>query len=76
MLVLADENQILRIYPYRDSDHAKITEQTRNLLIVGYGAPRIIETQLKDALETTISYIKQVSDGKTETTKVFSQIPK
>lgn len=76
MLVLADENQILCIYPYRDSDHAKITEQTRNLLIVGYGAPRITETQLKDALETTIAYIKQVSDGKTETTKVFSPMPK
>jgi DNA/RNA-binding domain of Phe-tRNA-synthetase-like protein len=76
ILVLSDENQILCIYPYRDSDHAKITEQTRNLLIVGYGAPRITETQLKDALETTMSYIEQVSDGKTETTKVFSLMPK
>lgn len=76
MLVLADENQILCIYPYRDSDHAKITKQTRNLLIVGYGAPGITEAQLKDALETTISYIKHVSDGKTETIKVFSPMPK
>jgi DNA/RNA-binding domain of Phe-tRNA-synthetase-like protein len=61
---------------YRDSNHTKITEQTRKLLIVGYGASRITEQQLKDALETTISYIEQVSDGKTETTKVFSPIPK
>jgi len=76
ILVLADEKRILCIYPYRDSDHAKITEQTRKLLIVGYGAPEITETQLKDALETTISYIEQVSDGKTETTKVFSPMPK
>jgi len=76
MLVLADENQILCIYPYRDSDHTKITEQTRNLLIVGYGAPRITEAQLEDTLETTIAYIEQVSDGKTETTKVFSPMPK
>jgi len=76
ILVLADEKRILCIYPYRDSDHAKITEQTKNLLIVGYGAPRITEQQLKDALETTISYIEQVSDGKTKTTKVFSLMPK
>jgi DNA/RNA-binding domain of Phe-tRNA-synthetase-like protein len=76
MLVLADEDQILCIYPYRDSEHTKITKQTRNLLIVGYGAPRITEAQLEDALETTISYIEQVSDGKTETTKVFSPMPK
>jgi len=76
MLVFADENQILCIYPYRDSDHTKITKQTRNLLIVGYGVPEITEAQLKDALETTIAYIKPVSDGKTETTKVFSLMPK
>jgi DNA/RNA-binding domain of Phe-tRNA-synthetase-like protein len=72
MLVFADENQILCIYPYRDSDHTKITKQTRNLLIVGYGAPEITEAQLKDALETTIAYIKPVSDGKTEIIKVYS----
>ena len=71
MLVLADEKQILCIYPYRDSDHTKITEQTRNLLIVGYGAPRITEQQLNEAVETTISYIKLVSGGETETIKVF-----
>jgi DNA/RNA-binding domain of Phe-tRNA-synthetase-like protein len=71
MLILADENQILCIYPYRDSDHTKITEQTRNLLIVGYGAPGITEQQLKEAVETTISYIKLVSGGETETIKVF-----
>jgi len=76
MLVLADENQILCIYPYRDSDYAKITKQARNLLIVGRGAPGITEAQQKDALEATTSYIKQVSDGKTETIKVFSPVPK
>lgn len=73
MLVLADEKQILCIYPYRDSDHTKITGQTRNVLIVGYGAPGITEEQLKEAVETTISYIKLVSDGKTEMTKVFKK---
>jgi len=71
MLVLADKNQILCIYPYRDSDHSKITEQTRNVLIVGYGAPGITEQQLKEAVETTISYIKLVSGGETKTIKVF-----
>ena len=76
MLVLTDQKQILCTYPYRDSDHTEITEQTRNLLIVGYGASRITEQQLKDALETTIAYIEQVSDGKTETTKVFNPMPK
>jgi DNA/RNA-binding domain of Phe-tRNA-synthetase-like protein len=71
MLVLADEKQILCIYPYRDSDYTKITEQTRNVLVVGYGALGITEEQLKEAVETTILYIKLVSDGKTEMTRVF-----
>ena len=72
MLVLADEKQILCIYPYRDSDHTKITRQTRNVLVVGYGAPGITKEQLKEAVETTISYIKQVSNGKTEMIKIFN----
>jgi len=71
MLVLADENQILCIYPYRDSDRTKIIEQTRNVLVVGYGAPGITEEQLKEAVEIAVSYIKLVSGGETEKTKVF-----
>ncbi len=71
MLVLGDEKHILCIYPYRDSDHTKITGQTRNVLVVGYGAPGITEQQLEKAVETTISYIKLVSGGETETIKVF-----
>lgn len=72
MLVLTDEKQVLCIYPYRDSDYTKITLQTRNALIVGYGVPGIKEQQLKEAVETTLSYIKQVSGGETEIVKVFS----
>jgi DNA/RNA-binding domain of Phe-tRNA-synthetase-like protein len=72
MLVLADQKQILCIYPYRDSDFTKITEKTRNVLIVAYGAPGISEWQLKEAVETTLSYIKQVAGGEIEMIKVFS----
>ncbi|MGQ9530266.1 MAG: B3/B4 domain-containing protein [Candidatus Bathycorpusculaceae bacterium] len=72
MLVLADKKQVLCIYPYRDADNTKITEQTRNVLIVGYGASGIREEQLKEAVETTLAYIKLVSGGEIETVKVFS----
>ena len=76
MLLLADERRILCIYPHRDSDHTKISMQTKNVLIVGYGAPGITEQQLKEAVETTLSYIKLISGGETEMVKVFSSIPK
>ena len=72
MLVLADEKQVLCIYPYRDLNYTKITEQTRNVLIVGYGASGITEKQLGEAVKTTLSYIKLVSDGEIEMVKVFS----
>jgi DNA/RNA-binding domain of Phe-tRNA-synthetase-like protein len=73
MLVLTDEKQIVCIYPYRDSDCTKITEQTKNVLVVGYGAPRIPEQQLKEAVETALSYIKQVSDGEIGKVSVFRE---
>ena len=76
MLILTDEKQVLCIYPYRDSDNTKIVDQTRNVLVVGYGAPGITEQQLKEAVETTISHIKMVSGGEPETVKVFNSTPK
>ena len=75
-LVLADEKQVLCIYPYRDSDKTKITKQTKNLMIIGYGAPKIPEEQLNDAVKTTLSYITQVTSGKIGTIKVFNSTPK
>jgi DNA/RNA-binding domain of Phe-tRNA-synthetase-like protein len=76
MLVLADEVQVLCVYPYRDSDYTKISEQTRNVLIIGYGAPKITEQQLKEAVETTLEYVKLVSGGEADMVKVFSSTPK
>jgi DNA/RNA-binding domain of Phe-tRNA-synthetase-like protein len=71
MLVLADEKQILCIYPYRDSNQTKITVQTTNVLLVGYGVPGINEKQLKKAVETALSYVKLVSDGEAETAESY-----
>lgn len=71
MLVLTDEKHILSIYPYRDSDKTKITVQTQNAVIIGYGAPRIGEDQLKGAVQKTLEYIRDVSGGKVESVKIF-----
>ncbi|MGB9671776.1 MAG: B3/4 domain-containing protein [Candidatus Bathyarchaeales archaeon] len=76
MLVLADEKQVLCIYPYRDCDNTKITAQTRNVLIVAYGAPEISVEQLRNATETTLNYIRQVAGGEIEAIKVFNATAK
>ena len=70
-LVLTDEQQVLSVYPYRDSDCTKITLRTQKAVIVGYGAPRIGEDQLKEAVEKTLDYIIDVSGGEVESVKIF-----
>ncbi|MEM2102263.1 MAG: phenylalanine--tRNA ligase beta subunit-related protein [Candidatus Bathyarchaeia archaeon] len=75
VLLVADENQILCIYPYRDADATKITEQTRNVLIIGYGAPTIPENQLVSAVEKALTYIENVAGGVKETVNVFLSSP-
>jgi len=76
MLVLTDETQILCIYPYRDSESTKITDKTKNAVIVGYGALGIGDDQLNQAVETTFEYIKQVSGGEIGMIKVFNCLRK
>ncbi len=72
MLVLADIKQVLCIYPYRDADQTKITEQTENVLIVGYGAPGINECQIEEAVEKALFYIKETCHGELGKIKVFN----
>jgi DNA/RNA-binding domain of Phe-tRNA-synthetase-like protein len=76
MLVLADEKRVLCVYPYRDSDYTKITRETRNVIVVGYGALGIAGQMLKEAVEITLSYVKQVSGGQIEMVKVLNSTPK
>jgi len=71
MLLLADEKQALCIYPYRDCDETKITMKTRNVTLIGYGAPRTTLEQVREAVETALSFIKNVAGGETVETKVF-----
>jgi DNA/RNA-binding domain of Phe-tRNA-synthetase-like protein len=71
MLVLADDKQIVCIYPYRDAEATKITEKTRNVIIVGYGAPKVQQEDLTKAVETALSFIRQTSGGKIETVRIF-----
>ena len=72
MLVLADAKQTVCVYPYRDSDATKITLNSREALIIAYGAPGISNEYLKQAAESTLAYIKLVSGGTTETATVFN----
>ena len=71
MLVLADEKQVLCIYPYRDCDHTKITLKTQNVVLVGYGVAGTTSSQVKEAVEMALTFISEVAGGKKESTNVF-----
>jgi len=72
MLVLADTKRVLCIYPHRDADQTKITEKTRNILLIGYGAPGITTQQLEEAVRTALEYIRVTCGGQIQMIKVFS----
>lgn len=71
MLVVADAKRIVCIYPHRDADATKITEKTKNVAIIGYGAPKIGQDQLIDAVQTALDFIKQTAGGTIGTVSVF-----
>ena len=71
VLLVTDKKQILCVYPYRDADATKITNKTRNALIIGYGALSISEKQLVEAVEKALAYIEDSAGGKRGTVNVF-----
>jgi len=74
MLVVVDTKRIVCIYPHRDADATKITEKTRNVAIISYGARGITPHQLTEAVKTALSFISQTSDGKVASTNCFPSI--
>ena len=58
-VVVSDEEKLVAIYPYRDADSSKITESTRDVILMICGVPGIDETELLKARDTTLFYIKR-----------------
>lgn len=71
VLLVADRKQILCVYPYRDSHATRIAEKTRNMLVIGYGAPGINKTQLIATVKKALAYIEKVAGGRKEAINVF-----
>ncbi len=65
-VVLSDEEGIISIYPYRDSERTKITEKTREALLIAYGVPGVPISLLEFAVKETDRIARAVSAGKLE----------
>ena len=62
-IVVSDNEKLVAIYPYRDADNTKVTEDTKNVTIMVCGAPGINEEELENASQVALEYIMRFCDG-------------
>ncbi|MHA1917412.1 MAG: B3/B4 domain-containing protein [Candidatus Ranarchaeia archaeon] len=65
-LTLSDLESIICVYPYRDAERTKITNQTESILLMTTGVPAISLETLQNATNTAIDFINRVAKGKLE----------
>lgn len=70
-VIMTDAEQIIAIYPYRDSDSTKVTPETRNIRIITCGVPNIDRERLIEAFDLCAGYLKRYAGGTSERAEVF-----
>lgn len=65
-IVIADEEKIICIYPYRDSELTKITEAASSVIIVLCGVKGVSEKYLKDSANVTLELVTRFCGGRGE----------
>jgi DNA/RNA-binding domain of Phe-tRNA-synthetase-like protein len=62
-VILLDSEQIVAIYPYRDSDSTKVRPDTKTLHIVTCGVPKIEREVVLKAYETCAGFLREHAGG-------------
>ena len=62
-IVGSDSEKLVAIYPYRDADSTKITEKTKNVMLLVCGVPGIGEETLQNAAQVALEYITRFCGG-------------
>ena len=62
-IVLEDSNNLIAIYPYRDAERSKVTEQTHNVALLACGVPRISKDKLLQAAHLAVKYVTRFCGG-------------
>ena len=65
-IVVSDEEKLVAIYPYRDADNTKVTEETKNIMMVICGVPRIAPQELENASQAALEHVKRFCGGTKE----------
>ena len=66
-IVISDEEKLVAIYPYRDADSTKITEKTKNVVLLVCGVPSIGEETLQNATRVALEFITRFCGGEGRT---------
>jgi DNA/RNA-binding domain of Phe-tRNA-synthetase-like protein len=72
-VIMTDMEQIIAMYPYRDSDETKVTPTTQNIRIITCGVPRIEREQLIEAYKLCAGYLKEYAGGVPSAVEIFPE---
>lgn len=64
-IVVSDDQKLIAIYPYRDAENTKVTEETENIMMLVCGVPGILKETLETASRVALKYIIRFCNGKT-----------
>jgi DNA/RNA-binding domain of Phe-tRNA-synthetase-like protein len=70
-IILTDSEQVIAIYPYRDSDSTKVIPATRNIHIVTCGVPGIDRNKVVEAYDVCAGYLEEYTGGVPSGAEVF-----
>jgi DNA/RNA-binding domain of Phe-tRNA-synthetase-like protein len=62
-LVMESGSELIAVYPHRDADRSKITQNTHHVLVVSCGVPGITSSTLNHALILAGEYITRFCGG-------------
>lgn len=70
-VVLTDSEQTIAIYPYRDSDATKVDLETRNILIIICGVPKVDRTDVALAFGVCAGFLEKFTGGASTGAEAF-----
>jgi DNA/RNA-binding domain of Phe-tRNA-synthetase-like protein len=64
--LIQDDARLIAIYPYRDADYSKVTPDTKNVLMLMCGAPKITLGKLNESADLAKSVLTRFCGGDAE----------
>jgi DNA/RNA-binding domain of Phe-tRNA-synthetase-like protein len=62
-IVVSDDEKLVAVYPHRDADDTKITEKTKNVMLLVCGVPGIGEETLQNTAQVALKHILRFCNG-------------